>query len=121
MIRLKDLLVEASNNPITAYRVEDDNGLGPFREEIAKKIKSQSKEDYSAYKKLYNRISKLHKAVIVKMPKGYVFGFKSKDQLNNWFTKEDLTLLDKYKFSIKRYTNVSKYYNIMDREIIFKK
>jgi len=120
MIRLIDLLIE-SKTPITIYRVEDNSGLGPFRQEVANKIKSSSKEDYTLYKKMYNRISKVHKAVIVNVPKGYVFGYESKKQLMKWFTTEDLQLLKKYNFAIQSYNNVVNYYFIMDRELIFKK
>ena len=120
MISLKDLLKEAKS-PITIYRIEDELGLGPFRKETANKIKSISKEDHILYKKMYNKISKMHKAMIVNVPKGYVFGYKSKDQLMNWFTKEDLQLLKKYNFSIQSYNNVINYYPILDRELIFKK
>ena len=120
MMRLKDLLIE-SKTPITIYRVEDNSGLGPFRQEVANKIKSSSKEDYTLYKKMYNRISKVHKAVIVNVPKGYVFGYESKKQLMKWFTNEDLRLLKKYNFAIQSYNNVVNYYFIMDRELIFKK
>ena len=120
MIQLTDLLKEGKT-PITVFRIENSEGLGPFREEVAELIKNKNIDDYKIYKQIYNRISKKHAAVIVNVPKGYVFGYESLSQLKNWFDTADLALLKKYGFNVKKYNNIKKYYDIMDRELIFKK
>ena len=114
---LKQIINEVFKEYIQVYRIENDLGQGPFRDEIAKLIKKQNSDDFIKYKNLYKAITKKYPPQIIGLDSKYVFGFKSIFQLKSWFTNDDLNFLNKYGFKINKY-NTNKYYNIMDREII---
>ena len=112
-------LFETFHKLITVYRIENENGNGPYQNipELEDMRRAHDDENHPEWEfdldaETYNKIKDTD----------YVSGFKSKKQLNNWF-KGYLNLILKLGFKIKKFkiSENNIVYDKHNKQIMFKK